>query len=146
MKLPIGAIIIWNKTIAEIPEDWALCNGSNGTPDLRGYFVRGATGDSNVGFAKTTESHNHARPAVTGSDGEHLHSMTIGLGGASGSTGGIGENQYGNSAATAGHGHGNQGAQNTSSNGAHTHPVGGYTNDQTNLPKYMNLFYIMKVV
>ena len=28
----------------DIPDGWALCNGENGTPDLRGRFVVGAGG------------------------------------------------------------------------------------------------------
>lgn len=32
-----GMIIMWNSTTA--PEGWAICNGQNGTPDLRGRFI-----------------------------------------------------------------------------------------------------------
>jgi len=41
---PSGGIIMWSGAIATIPSGWALCNGSNGTPDLRGQFVVGAGG------------------------------------------------------------------------------------------------------
>lgn len=37
--IPIGGIIMWSGT--EIPDGWDLCDGNNGTPDLRGRFVRG---------------------------------------------------------------------------------------------------------
>jgi len=37
----IGAITAWSGSIASIPAGWALCNGSNGTPDLRDRFVIG---------------------------------------------------------------------------------------------------------
>lgn len=50
---PVGGIIMWSGTIAAIPTGWALCNGSNGTPDLRNRFVIGAHSD-NVGVANTT--------------------------------------------------------------------------------------------
>lgn len=30
-----GEIYGWEKSIAEIPDGWALCDGNNGTPDLR---------------------------------------------------------------------------------------------------------------
>jgi len=36
---------MWSGTIATIPIGWALCNGSNGTPDLRDKFVIGAYQD-----------------------------------------------------------------------------------------------------
>tara|TARA_B100000900_G_scaffold242264_1_gene206028 strand:+ start:268 stop:780 length:513 start_codon:yes stop_codon:yes gene_type:complete len=50
--IPVGGIIMWSGTIAAIPSGWALCNGSNGTPDLRNTFVIGAHSDSSG--AKTT--------------------------------------------------------------------------------------------
>ena len=40
--MPTGAIISYNGT--DIPDGWALCDGSNGTPDLRDKFIVG--GDS----------------------------------------------------------------------------------------------------
>jgi hypothetical protein len=39
---PAGGIIMWSGSVASIPSGWALCNGSNGTPDLRNRFVVGA--------------------------------------------------------------------------------------------------------
>ena len=36
-----GMIIMWNNTVATIPTGFVLCDGSNGTPDLRGRFVVG---------------------------------------------------------------------------------------------------------
>ena len=41
--VPIGSIIIWSGTIATIPSNYKLCDGSNKTPDLRDKFVIGAT-------------------------------------------------------------------------------------------------------
>ena len=40
--IPIGGIIMWSGSIVSIPTGWSLCNGSNGTPDLRDKFVVGA--------------------------------------------------------------------------------------------------------
>lgn len=51
--LPYGSIIMWFGTIANIPTGWALCDGTNGTPDLRNRFVIGATAD-NASTATTT--------------------------------------------------------------------------------------------
>ena len=36
-----GMIIMWNSTVNSIPTGFVLCDGSNGTPDLRGRFVVG---------------------------------------------------------------------------------------------------------
>jgi hypothetical protein len=48
-----GMILLWSGTIATIPAGWVLCNGSNGTPDLRNRFIIGAFQD-NAGSAVTT--------------------------------------------------------------------------------------------
>ena len=66
-SIPSGLICMWSGTT--IPTGWVLCNGSNGTPDLRDRFIVGsgssynigATGGSNT-VTLTTEqmpSHNH---------------------------------------------------------------------------------------
>ena len=34
-----GMIAIWSGEINKIPEEWALCDGTKGTPDLRGRFI-----------------------------------------------------------------------------------------------------------
>ena len=48
-SVPSGIISLWSGTIATIPTGWYLCNGSNGTPDLRGQFLVGAGGSYAVG-------------------------------------------------------------------------------------------------
>jgi len=40
--IPAGGILLWSGSIGSIPAGYALCNGSNGTPDLRDRFVVGA--------------------------------------------------------------------------------------------------------
>ena len=40
--IPIGGIIMWSGNTNTIPSNWSLCNGANGTPDLRDRFVVGA--------------------------------------------------------------------------------------------------------
>ena len=37
-----GIIAIWSGSIASIPTGWKICDGNNGTPDLRNRFVVGA--------------------------------------------------------------------------------------------------------
>lgn len=51
--VPSGVITMWSGTIATIPAGWYLCNGSNGTPDLRNKFIIGAYQDT-AGVAYTT--------------------------------------------------------------------------------------------
>lgn len=37
--IPPGAVILWSGSISSIPEGWSLCDGTNGTPDLRNRFI-----------------------------------------------------------------------------------------------------------
>eukprot|EP01084_Bolivina_argentea_P067091 122273_1 len=39
--LPDGIVIMWHGLIGDIPVGWSLCDGTNGTPDLRDKFVIG---------------------------------------------------------------------------------------------------------
>jgi len=47
--IPIGSIVMWSGSIASIPTEWVLCNGLNGTPDLRDKFILGAGSSYSVG-------------------------------------------------------------------------------------------------
>lgn len=38
--VPRGCVVAWNNPT--IPKGWAICDGGNGTPDLRGRFILGA--------------------------------------------------------------------------------------------------------
>lgn len=51
-SVPSGMIAMWSGSVATIPTGWVLCNGSNGTPDLRDRFIIGARQDDS-GTAKT---------------------------------------------------------------------------------------------
>lgn len=73
-----GMIIMWSGTIATIPSGWYLCNGSNGTPDLRDKFIIGANADSG-GAAKTNIT---GTPTQTGGTKDaivvsHTHTATV---------------------------------------------------------------------
>ena len=39
--VPEGTILPYTGDLAKIPHGWALCDGTNGTPDLRGRFLEG---------------------------------------------------------------------------------------------------------
>lgn len=65
--VPSGFIGMWSGSV--IPNGWYLCDGNNGTPDLRNRFIVGSGGEyaiSNTGGEKThtltvneMPSHNH---------------------------------------------------------------------------------------
>jgi microcystin-dependent protein len=74
---PVGGIIMWSGSIASIPSGWALCNGSNGTPDLRNRFVVGAGStyavDATGGSADAiVVSHTHTATSTV-TDPGHVH-------------------------------------------------------------------------
>ena len=154
--VPSGLISMWSGTIASIPTGWVLCNGSNGTPDLRNKFIIGAHSDT-AGVAYTTitgsntttggtkdaivVSHTHT---FTGTAlGNHNHTLTTNRTQKSGnntsfmlSDPNVGENLDGSA------------TFNTSSVSAGT-PSGtnsteGSSGTNQNLPPYYALAYIMK--
>jgi hypothetical protein len=43
-----GMIIVWNNAVA--PAGWTLCDGTNGSPDLKGRFVVGTSGTAPFTF------------------------------------------------------------------------------------------------
>jgi hypothetical protein len=71
MNIPDGGIILWYGLVANIPTGWALCNGANGTPDLRERFVIGASTTLETG------STGGSKAKTTSSDGGHSHTITV---------------------------------------------------------------------
>lgn len=79
-----GTVRMHVESYGPIPPGWALCDGANGTPDLRDRFVVGSGGqyaEGNTGGADTvllTESHipNHNHPVNVGND-SHAHLLSI---------------------------------------------------------------------
>ncbi|UCH62330.1 MAG: hypothetical protein JSU77_11055 [Fidelibacterota bacterium] len=55
--IPSGVIVMWSGSLANIPSAWALCDGTNGTPDLRDRFVVGAGSGYGVGATGGEASH-----------------------------------------------------------------------------------------
>lgn len=45
--LPYGSIIMWYGNSTNVPAGWQICDGTNGTPDLRDQFIVGASSDYN---------------------------------------------------------------------------------------------------
>lgn len=73
-SLPSGVIVLWSGATGSIPSGYYLCDGSNGTPDLRNRFIVGAgstyavsaTGGSTdavvVSHTHTVNDPGHAHP------------------------------------------------------------------------------------
>jgi len=82
--IPVGGIIMWSGTIANIPTGWALCNGSNSTPDLRNRFIVGAHSGAGNGTVATAGPTFSVTTGVLSADytpgnagGETAHQLTI---------------------------------------------------------------------
>ena len=88
--IPSGLIAIWSGATGAIPSGWLLCDGTNGTPDLRNSFVLGAGNSYAVGQTGGSKdaivvSHTHtATSTSTVTDPGHNH--TYGLSGNSNQT------------------------------------------------------------
>lgn len=74
--VPPGLIIWWYGSLSAVPAGWALCNGQNGTPDLRDRFIVGAGGSYNVGATGGSNSHSH-KHTVSGTTGQASSSVWL---------------------------------------------------------------------
>lgn len=151
--VPKGGIMMWSGAINQIPTGWALCDGTNGTPNLKNRFIAGAGDTYTVGTtggeaahvltAAEMPSHTHIQDAHAHgiTDPGHAHIPSIN-GGASGTTrirGGGPDNMY------------NQGLVNSNTTGisinntiATNQNTGGGAAHE-NRPPFYALAYIMKL-
>lgn len=54
-KIPSGLICMWSGS--SVPTGWYLCNGQNGTPDLRDRFIVGSGSSYQIGATGGENSH-----------------------------------------------------------------------------------------
>jgi len=138
IDLPIGTIIAWKNTT--IPSGWAVCNGQNGTPDLRNRFPRGASVDGGLRGTGGAATHSHGNPN-TATRAAHNHggskSASVGGGGSVWVTTGSGS-----SAASAGHTH--SGSILITAADEHDHQVGD-TQAASSLPRHIKRVFIRRV-
>jgi hypothetical protein len=132
--IPTGGILLWSGSIGSIPAGYVLCNGNNGTPDLRDRFVVGAGStyavDATGGSADSIlPTHTHA---ATVTDPGHNHTASGVVGGLGGPTefNTFTQGTVTTSTATTGISVSNANAGVSATNG--------------NLPPYYALCYIMK--
>ena len=149
--LPIGSIIMFNGAASNIPEGWHICDGTEGTPNLIGSFIKAAAtsgetgGETQIQLA-TDNIPNHTHSVLTStlttsSSGAHTHTYTAPV---KGSSNNASDKDIMETSST----------QDTSSAGEHTHTVNvsqiqlSSVGSGTPLdwePKYYSLIYIMKI-
>lgn len=137
--IPTGVIVMWSGSIASVPSGWLLCDGTNGTPDLRNRFVVGAGStyavDATGGSANAiVVAHTHT---ATVTDPGHNHQACISnFGQATGGPGGSGSSTYGTNC---------NNVTGTRTTGISvTNSTTGSSGTNANLPPYYALAYIMK--
>ena len=139
MNVPIGTIILWADPV--IPMNWQVCDGTNGTPDLRNRFVRGASDDADLLDTGGSTTHVHTTTNATGSAGAHNHNGTI-------NTPDSDQNVYAKTGETptifAANKHYHTITLSQSDVGAHTHTVQD-TKSASNMPPYIKLVFIMRI-
>ena len=157
-----GMIVMWSGSVETIPAGYALCDGTNDTPDLRDRFVVGASSTYAVdatGGSKdaVAVSHSHTFSSTTSASGSHSHKLLANV--AVTDTGPFGSNDQVAKNSAGGLGNGDYvlcktptGATigNSSTVGNHTHSLSGSTSSvgssgtNKNLPPYYALAFIMK--
>ena len=76
-RLELNVICMWLGTKASIPFGWVECDGSNGTPNLQGRFIRAAAvGGADVGNTGGSAGHDHTNPVGHNHTTAHTHSQT----------------------------------------------------------------------
>lgn len=73
--MPYGAVIMWYGLKNKIPAGWAICDGTNGTPNLVDKFVVGASGDFYGQIPGSTITGNNTSTGGTVQSGvvSHIH-------------------------------------------------------------------------
>ena len=150
--VPKGGIIMWSGTTP--PEGWALCNGDNGTPNLRDKFVIGSGNTYSPGVTGGEASHilsineipghNHGG-ATSGRSADHTHNVTSNYTGYWEGYDSINwgfSNGSGRNFKVAGGGWSVSGESNDH---VHTIPSQGSGSAHNNLPPYYALAFIMKL-
>lgn len=116
---PVGVILPWYSKGGPLPAGWRICDGTEGTPDLRERFVRGVSDYADVGRIGGETRHHHEFSARTNSardraDGWNADGMTRG-----------------------------RSPETTGTD--HTHAVEGNTTLSTHLPPYIDVLFIMYI-
>jgi hypothetical protein len=134
-SVPVGAIFLWSGSLATIPSGYSLCDGSNGTPNLRDRFIVGAGNTYAVGALGGSAdavlvSHTHS---ATVTDPGHAHDISVSESGSGSLRGGFGNYIAGNKTTT------------STTGITVANSTTGVSGTNANLPPYYALAYIMRV-
>lgn len=85
--IPTGVITMWSGSTADVPDGWTLCDGSDGTPDLRDRFIAGAGSQYGIGDTGGSDSVQLSKEEMP----SHTHSLDLRIQGSYGSQGTYGD-------------------------------------------------------
>lgn len=152
--IPIGTIMIWSGYSSSVPNGWQICDGTNGTPNLKERFILGASCDNytntsthyvNLTGGGGTHTHSITTNSVavyTNTDGAHSHQMNFDK------THDVDSGKNNNNSYY--HGDGSETTDGDATNSVHSHglviPVlyGTALGASADLPPFYSLYYIMK--
>ena len=138
-NVAVGSIMIWSGAANAIPTGWQLCDGTNGSPDLRDKFVVGAGNNYNVDDTggSTTETVN-----ISGSDTVNISaSDNVTISGTTGTVQQTGGSAYTSMYSQANHTHSFSGSATVNITASDTVNISGSDTVNT-LPPYYSLCYI----
>jgi hypothetical protein len=124
IEAPIYAIVM-DVAGATLGDDWKVCDGSNGTPDLTDYFIYPSTSGSPIG----SNAHSHTSYNTT-TESTHTHTVDV----TSNSVGYNRSSEFGNNIASGIHSHTKTGAV-SSAGGSHYHTINA-SSTASNMPPY----------
>ena len=158
VNVPVGGILAFSGTFGgegnrfpiplggDAPDmHWCLCDGTttNGlpVPDLRGRMIRGASDSVPAGSTGGSEKHSHSLSGTVGATtltveqlASHKHGGTVILG--SGADGGV--------PGTSSTAYYLRAMDNAGGSQPHTHTLDGASEEESSLPPYYTLAYIMR--
>lgn len=136
--VPIGSVMMWKGSYETIPDGFQLADGTNGTPDLRGYFLMGIGADEtddNLLETGGNTAHVHTMGTVSTASA-HTHGVYL-----NNSSGFVNAASGVMSAALSSHNHSWSAV--TNSAGSHTH-TGSYSSAEC-LPNYTKYYWIARI-
>ena len=126
-ELPIGIMCFWADDTSNLPSGWIVCDGNNGTPDVRDKFIIGASSSYSLLSTGGANSKTHSHDSFT-IDSNITCTQTL--------------SYY--ALITGGTGTGVQGADKVCSDMNHTHDIASNNSYTSNTPPPYRALYVIK--
>jgi hypothetical protein len=123
--------------VADLDPLLTLCNGSNGTPDMRTYFARDRGSDS-INSTGGSSSHSHTTPSHTHDIGNHSHTIDV----LASTTGSFEAPSFGDLGSSPTTNHDHSGGSTASASPNVSSAGSGNTNSVSHLPVYKEVHFV----